>query len=172
MVPRAELLKVQFEMAKMVFDMAVGDLTQEDASARVPGANINTIGAIYAHAVHGLDHMLSAVTGAQQLLLNEGDWMDKTGITSASIIQAPEWGEREYKLAGLKEYSEALFGRIFAFLEGVTDAQLDAEVPSPIGTGPSPVTRVITGFGLMHVAQHTGEIAALKGVQGRKGLPF
>ncbi len=45
-------------------------------------------------------------------------------------------------------------------------------MPRPTGSGPVPAIDYLATFGVVHVSEHAGEIAALKGVRGRKGLPF
>jgi hypothetical protein len=172
MSQRAALLKSEFELAKMVFDATTGDLTEEVAGKRVEGANIGAILPIYAHAVFGLDAMVNRAAAGGQALLESGNWAQRTGIAAPSMMQTPEWAENPFKLEGLREYSAAVFASLFAYLDGATDADLDKEVPSPISSNLVPVSRFLGGLGMVHLCSHTGEIAALKGVHGLRGLPF
>ena len=56
------------------------------------------------------------------------------------------------------------------FLANATDEELNKEVDSPVGK--QPFITFFANIALTHAAGHWGEIAALKGVQGLKGLPF
>lgn len=172
MSQRAQLLKNEFDWAKTVFDMTVGDLTEEVATRRVSGANINPILPIYAHVVFGLDAMTNQVAaGGEPLLLSDG-WGERTGITQPGFLQTPEWGQARYNLDGLRQYSEAVFGSLNSYLDRATDADLDREFPSPLGGQQTNVARFLGGIGVVHLSGHTGEIAALKGIHGLQGLPF
>jgi hypothetical protein len=57
------------------------------------------------------------------------------------------------------------------FLAVATAADFQREVDSPLGTK-VPVSQFLGAFGIVHLGLHSGEIAALKGVHGLKGLPF
>jgi len=159
-------------MAKTVFDLTVGDLTDEVATRRISGANINPILPIYAHVVFGLDSMTNQVAAGGEPLLLSGNWAERTGIARPSFFQTPEWSEAQYRLDGLRQYSDAVFASLNAYLDRATDADLDREFSSPLGGQQTTVGRFLGGLGIVHLSAHSGEIAALKGVQGLKGLPF
>lgn len=168
---RVALLKSQFQVAKMVYGGTVGGLDQEIASRKVDGATIGAILPIHAHLLFGLDAMVNQVAAGKDPVLVSGDWMARTGIPGPQLRQSPEWATAAYRLDGLQAYGEAVFASVDAYLDSVADADLDREVQSPIG-GMVPVGGFLGGLGVVHLAAHTGEIAALKGVHGLKGLPF
>ncbi len=56
------------------------------------------------------------------------------------------------------------------FLATATDDQMAQEIDGPLGK--TTVLQMLANIGLTHVAGHWGEVAALKRVQGQKGLPF
>jgi hypothetical protein len=56
------------------------------------------------------------------------------------------------------------------FLATASDDALDAEVAA--GGGKMPLGRWVGAVGVWHVMSHQGEISAVKGAQGLKGLPF
>jgi hypothetical protein len=171
MSDRAALLKSAFQVAKLVYNGTVGDLTQEVAERRVDGAMIGAILPIQAHLLFGLDAMINQVAAGKEPLLVSGDWMARTGIPGPSLRQTPEWGQAAYRLEGLQAYAEAVFASADAYFDGASDADFDAEVPSPLG-GMVQRGSFLGGLGVVHLAAHAGEIAALKGVHGFKGLPF
>jgi hypothetical protein len=56
------------------------------------------------------------------------------------------------------------------YLAGLPDSDLSRKISGPFGE--QTVEWVIVTLLGTHLPQHAGEIAALKGVQGLKGLPF
>jgi hypothetical protein len=149
----------------------LGDLTQEVAERRVDGASIGAILPIQAHLLFGLDAMVNQIAAGKEPLLLSGDWLGRTGIPGPNLRQTPEWGLAPYDLEGLQAYAEAVFASVDAYLDGASDADLDRDVPSPLG-GTVQAGNFLGGLGVVHFSAHAGEIAALKGVHGFKGLPF
>jgi hypothetical protein len=84
----------------------------------------------------------------------------------------PEWASAlTMDLPRFQEYAEAVFAATDAYLADLPDAGLDRKIQGATGG------EYTLGWGIaillgQHGAQHSGEIAALKGVQGLKGLPF
>ena len=56
-------------------------------------------------------------------------------------------------------------------MAGLTPADLERKVDTGF-IGEQTIAFVLGNIGVWHVAEHNGEIAALKGAQGLKGLPF
>ena len=73
-------------------------------------------------------------------------------------------------LVAFREYAKAVAAATDDFLANATDQEMNKEVDSPVGK--QPFITYFANLGLTHIAGHWGEIAALKGVQGLKGLPF
>ena len=170
MEARAQVLKASFDTAHMVFDAVVGDLNEEMAGHRLPGGMVATAAAMIAHALYGEDMMLSQASG-ERMLLHSNGFAAATGILQESPAMTPEWLTQEFKLIGLKDYAKAVFGRTSAFLERASETDLDRRLKSPIGTEMS-AAEYLGAFGVVHIAEHTGEVSTLKGAQGVKGLPF
>jgi hypothetical protein len=126
--------------------------------------------AMMAHVLYGEDMMVSQASGTS-MLLEEGEWKRRTGIAQASPSMSPEWLALHFDLAGLKEYAAAVFARTDSFLSSADAAALDRRVASPLRSEMSGA-ELLAGFGVVHLAEHTGEISALKGAQGARGLPF
>jgi hypothetical protein len=72
-------------------------------------------------------------------------------------------------LAPLLDYLQQVRAATDAYLAGVTPEELDRIVQ--IAGQDRPVAQVFVLL-VVHSAAHTGEISALKGVSGAKGLPF
>jgi hypothetical protein len=170
MDPRAEVLKASFDLAHMVFNAVVGDLSEEMARHRLPGGMVPPAAAMIAHVLYGEDMMVGQAFGEPMLIESDG-WGATTGILRVSPAMTPDFLTQEFNLGGLKQYAEAVFARTNLLLERATSEQLDRRLPTPIGTEVS-AAGYLGGFGVVHIAEHTGEVSALKGAQGAKGLPF
>jgi len=73
-------------------------------------------------------------------------------------------------LSTFQEYADAVFAATDAYVADLPDSELERKIQGAIG-------EYTVGWGIaillcQHAAQHSGEIAALKGIQGLKGLPF
>ena len=67
-----------------------------------------------------------------------------------------------------RRYAKSVGADTEEVLTTATDEQSEQE----IGVSKRPLIPIRADIGLPHRAEHWGEIAALKGVQGLKGLPF
>ncbi len=75
------------------------------------------------------------------------------------------------ELPAFREYARAVYAATDAYVGGLSEAALERKVDTGF-IGEQTVAFVLTNIAAWHVAEHGGEIAALKGVQGLKGLPF
>lgn len=170
MEPRAALIKTSFDTAQMVFNAVVGDLDEETARYTLPGGMVPSAAAMIAHVIYGQDMMVAELS-RQPLVLDRPGIRQETGITVVSASMSPEWLACSYNIAGLKQYSAAVFERTGEYLQNVTTAELDLVVPTPIGTQSS-AADLLASIGVVHLAEHTGEVSTLKGACGKVGLPF
>ncbi len=138
----------------------------------VPGATINSIAAVYAHTVWSEDMIVNGMLLGKPLSYKTNDWEAKTGVPfPGDSPELADWA-KSFKMdyPKFKEYADAVFANTDSYLANVTDADLDAKTQTPIGEQ-TKGWAVATILGT-HLPQHAGEIAALKGVHGLKGLPF
>jgi uncharacterized protein YndB with AHSA1/START domain len=163
---RGALLKAHFEFARMMFQGA-SSIDEEVARKQVPGATINPILTILAHAIFNLDGMINGTAAQQEPVIARGDWRARTGIPGDSSWQTEEWVATNFSLEGVRAYGEAVFDAALAFLDRVTDTELDRQIQT--GGGPFSIASFIAGPGIAHFGEHMGEISALQGVQGIKG---
>mgnify|MGYP001567826195 CR=1 FL=1 len=100
-------------------------------------------------------------------------WEAKTGV-SASGPQPSinhEWAKTvKMDYPKFQEYANAVFANTDSYLANLSDADLEKKIQTPIGE--QTIGWAVTTLLGTHAPQHIGEIAALKGVQGLKGLPF
>ena len=164
-----ELMRAQYAQANRMLESAIKDC---DATAltTVVGGNIGTVGAIYAHAVFDEDGWVAGVTG-NPTIWESGGWASKTGLEEISGRQSQEWAQSvTYDLAAFREYAQAVYAQMDAYLEGLSDEDVDREIEA-FGAKTT-VGKHFGSMGLWHVMSHQGELSAVKGAQGLKGLPF
>lgn len=162
-----DLLRRQFRFTHQLIEQTLDDVTPESAAARVQGATIGSIASIYGHAVAAEDAFVAGATENGTTVLHAGDWSNRTGIPVARPFQDEEWAKLAIDLAATREYARSVYEATDQFLATAPDDVIFREVDGPGGK-----VMLFPEIALSHTAQHWGEIAALKGVHGLKGLPF
>jgi hypothetical protein len=101
-----------------------------------------------------------------------GGWKDKLNVPfKGNPALSPDWAKGlKLDLAPFREYAKAVYAATDAYLSTLSDTELERKVQTPIGE--QTLAWALVALLATHLPQHTGEIAALKGVQGLKGLPF
>jgi hypothetical protein len=138
----------------------------------VPGATINSIAAVYAHIVCSEDMIVNGMLKGEAPMFKSDQWQGNIGVSFPGDQPfMGDWG-KSYTMdyAKFKDYTDAVFANTDKYLAGVSESELQAKTQTPIGEQTKEwIVSVLLGT---HLPQHTGEIAALKGVHGLKGLPF
>ena len=165
-----ELLRDQFKTMHQFMDMTIADCSPEVLEKKEEGWTINKVGSVYAHTVLSEDMMLSGMVEGREPVLKSDGWAEKLGVDAASARQDETLASLTIDLEAFREYAKAVAAATDDFLANATDEELNKEVDSPMGK--QPFITFFANIGITHVAGHWGEIAALKGVQGLKGLPF
>ena len=151
----------------------LSDCSEDALNKSVPGAKINSIASIYAHTVIAEDVIVHAMMQGKPALAQAQGWEAKTGITFPGVppMMTDEWARAlKMNLAPFQEYAAAVFAASDAYVAGLSDAEMERKVQGPAGE--TTVGWFVVNILATHVPQHTGEIAALKGIYGAKGLPF
>jgi len=155
-----------------VLDGMVAECGQDVIAKNLPDATITSIGSIYAHIVMGEDFIVNGMLQGKPAIYESGGYKAKIGISfdgRPSLDQ--EWARKVVlDFPQFQEYAKAVYANTGAYLAGVPDTDLERKVQTPAGE--QSVGWVLATIMATHCPQHTGEIAALKGVQGMKGLPF
>jgi DinB family protein len=172
MIPQAAL-RQQVAGAHDILEQTIADCSQDALDKNLPGATITSIGSIYAHLVFSEDGILHGMLQGKPPIYRGQNWASRTGVQMPEPGGfSPEWARTvRLKLPAFREYAKAVFAATDAYIGGLSDADLDRKVQTGF-VGEQTVAFVIGNILAWHAAQHTGEIAALKGVQGLKGLPF
>ena len=173
MTPQAAL-RQQLAGAHDILEQTIADCSQDALDKNLPGATITSIGSIYAHLVFSEDGILHGMLqGGKPPMYRAQNWASRTGVQMPEQPGfSPEWARTvRMKLPAFREYAKAVYAATDAYIGSLSDADLDRKVQTGF-VGEQTVAFVIGNILAWHAAQHTGEIAALKGVQGLKGLPF
>ncbi len=162
----------QFKMSHGILLQVIGLATPETMHTKLPGSNIDTIASTFAHIVFAEDSIVNGMALGGAPVFVSGRWAGKTGTDMPqSPMQSAEWAASvKLDLPKFLPYAQAVFANTEEMIAKASDAQLAETKQGPLG--PSSVFGLISGLGLYHMVEHSGEIAALLGVQGRKGLPF
>lgn len=166
-----ELLRMQLEESHKLLESTLGDATPEQLHFAPEGRAL-PVGAAYAHVIFSEDILVQSIkgekplfesgvrTGASEPMPNfmTGDWAGYATWTQAV----------RFDLADLRAYGQRVYANSDAYLATLSEADLDK---------PDPVFKQTVGYMISraliaHVDNLTGEISAIKGVQGLQGYPF
>jgi uncharacterized damage-inducible protein DinB len=160
------------QMASMhsTVDMTMKDVTIEQFNWAPPGT-MNTISATFIHLTSVEDHFVQGILQGKPRVWDAGGWSEKTGIKKTPGI-GENWDEFKHlhlEPEAFLEYQKAVWAATDVYISNLTAEELDHKVM--LGK------REMTAAELLMMAanqalSHTGEIAALKGAQGAKGLPI
>ncbi|MGD0707106.1 MAG: DinB family protein [Anaerolineaceae bacterium] len=151
-------------------DMVMKNMTPELFNAATPGT-ANAISATFVHFMYTEDNFIHRVIQGKPSVWETGCWSQKTGIQKPPGI-GEDWSKfkhRQVAIQPLLDYAAAVWAATDAYLATLTPEELDRKVKFANGE------RTVADMLLLSASQslnHTGEIAALKGVQGAKGLPI
>jgi hypothetical protein len=154
-------------------DGMVGDCAADVLYRAIPGSTTNTIAVTYAHAVLSEDFIVHGMLQGKPALSQAAGWEARTGVPLPASPPAmwTEWGPgMKLNLAAFQEYAKSVYAATDAYVAGLSEADLDKKVMGPAGE--TTVGWMIAAILATHIPQHAGEVAALKGVHGAKGLPF
>src|SRR6266542_1364151 len=178
--PAVAFIREGAQLGHWYLDGTMADVTPEQAHYAPPG-RANPIGATFAHLVCSEDVIVNGML-RQQAPLSASTHTDSTGLSepmpmpgSADWSEAyAAWARRVHiDLPALKAYGRAVYAATDAYLESLTDIDLDRELDlSAVGFGKQKLSWMLNFLVLNHIGTETGEISALKGIQGAKGYPF
>ncbi|MEX1253188.1 MAG: DinB family protein [Dehalococcoidia bacterium] len=164
-------VQMQLNSWHSVLDSMVSECDAEALGKEMPGATVTSIGSVYAHIVLSEDGIVNGLCQGKPTVYETGGWKDTIDIPFDGTVLSPDWA-RGLKLdvATFREYAKAVYTATDAYIANLPDAELERKVQTPIGE--QTVGWALVALLATHLPQHAGEIAALKGVQGLKGLPF
>lgn len=172
-----QLLKDELKNAREGFQGTVGDITEEHLH-KDPGGKAFPIGATYAHLVFSEDVIVHGMLQGKAPLY-ETTFKDKTGASSPMPPMDANWSTANEEwsktvkvdLTQLGEYAQAVFAATDEYINSLKDEDLEKEID--LGDwGKKSMAEMLYGFIIGHTYALTGELSALKGIQGAKGYPF
>lgn len=166
-----ELLRAQYAQSSDWLGGAMDGVSDEVAHYNPDGLPSPIAGQV-AHIITGMDFFILGMAAGQQPLML-GEFAGKSGISEPPPQAGSwgEWGERvKVDLEQGQAYSQAVFAAVDAFLATLSDDDLDRKKEF----GPAGEQTLAWAFNVMllNTYSHTGEIAAIKGMQGLKGYSF
>ena len=165
-----DLLRAQFAWIHQLLAGTMSDCSQETADHRGEGWAISPISAIYAHIAITQDGIVHGLVQGRPTLLESDGWDGKLGLEAAGPRDASSWADKRFDLATVRDYAAAVQAATDALLLEAPADLLEKAMETPMGE--QRAIDMLANVGVAHVASHWGEIAALRGVQGEKGLPF
>ena len=151
-------------------DIVMKDLNEEQFNWLPPGM-INPISAILLHLLSGEDFFIQGIIQGNPGRWDDQGWLGKIGI------QAPggpgsNWDifkTASVSIAPVLAYGRDVRAATDTYLAALTEDELDRQVSF---AGKMVSVGEVLNILMSHITCHAGEIAAVKGMQGIKGLPF
>lgn len=172
MTPQS-LLKQQLAGYHDLLEQTIADCPPDALHKTLPGATIVSIASIYAHTVFSEDQIVQGMLQQKPPVFQSQGWAGRTGIAMPTTPELTgEWARGvRMDLPSFREYAKAVYAATDGYVGGLSDAALERKVDTGF-IDEQTVAFILSNIAAWHVAEHGGEIAALKGVQGLKGLPF
>jgi uncharacterized damage-inducible protein DinB len=163
---------IQQQMANVrrQIDAVVKDITNEQFNWPPPGT-ISPISAILIHMLVGEDYFIQTVIQGKSPCWEVQEWGREIGVSTPPAYGG-NWDEFKtvkIMVAPVLAYEQAIRVATDSYLADLTVKELDRRVN--FAGKELPVAEMLMTL-VVHSASHAGEIAAVKGMQGVKGLPF
>jgi hypothetical protein len=152
-------------------EAAMKDTTPDQFNWSPPGT-ISPISAVLLHTLAGEDLFIQEMIQGKPHIWEAGGWAGRIGVTAAPGGPSGNWDEfRKTRVAiePVLAFQKEIFAATDGYLSNLTPEELDRQVNFFGRNVPVAGILMIT---VTHLCCHAGEIAALKGMQGAKGLPY
>ena len=172
MTPQS-LLRQQLAGSHDILEQTIADCAQDTLDRNLPNATITNIGSIYAHVIFSEDGIIQGMLQKKPPVYQSQGWAPRLNVAMPKSPQFdPTWGRAvRMHLPSFREYAKAVYAATDAYVSSLGPADLERKVDTGF-VGEQTVVYVLGNIATWHVAEHNGEIGALKGAQGLKGLPF
>lgn len=163
----------QLSFWHQILDQVLADCGDDQLNANLPSATISSIASIYAHIAFVEDSVIQGMLERKPLLLEAHNAASAVSVDFPGMPPAMrlDWGRNvRMNLPSFQAYATSVFAATEAYLGRARDADLARKITGPFGE--QTVEWVLVNVLGTHAPQHVGEIAALKGVLGMRGLPF
>lgn len=147
----------------------VADVTPAVAQWVPPGGKAHCIGALMLHVANSEDTIVHQMCQGKSPLWQSGGWEQRIKAPFNMMMKEQTRGLK-VDPAALQPYAQAVFAATDAYVKTLNDQALDRIINTPIGQ--MPLGLILDALVVGHMANISGEISALKGLQGLKGYPF
>jgi hypothetical protein len=169
-------IRAQFQAAHHRWlEPTMQGVTPEQAHWQPPGGRVAPIGAQYAHHIIALDFLFLGFV-RRQTPLALSSFAGKTGFDKPYPMEGDwiEWAHTvQVDLDVLRQYAQAAYAALDEQLATLGDDDLATAIDmTPVGLGQQTLGSFLMALLVLNAAAHTGEISAVKGLQGLQGYPF
>ena len=163
-------MQQQFLAMRRLSAAAIDGTTDAQLNWTPPG-QVHAIKGALVHLIASEDRLIQSVIQGKPMLWASDGWGGRLGLGAAPGMGQgwEEVAQTTLAVAPIQAYRQAVQAATEAYLAALTPDELDRRVL--FIRGEAPVAQVLSTI-VVHVMGHAGEIAALKGLQGVKGLPF
>lgn len=155
-----------------ILERTVADVPESLLHSNPDAATITSIASIYAHVVLGEDMLVQGFLQQKPPLFQAGGWATTTGVPPpAGPRMEPEWARSiRMSLPAFREFASAVYQATDNFVASLSEADIARTLQTGFA-GQQTVAWLLQNIVIWHAATHAGEIAALKGMNGLRGLP-
>jgi len=151
------------------FSGTCADLSQAQADF-LPAGVAHPIGELVAHVLQSEDFIINGMIQGKPPVWETEGWEQKLGVPNVAMHTQEMARGFKVDLKALEPYKAAVYASTESYLAGITPDELDREVQGPFGA--MKVADALSNALIGNNLAHTGEISALKGLQGAKGYAF
>lgn len=166
----SEYIQRQIQSMRSLCDAVLRETTDEQFNWTPPGM-ANSIRAAVIHATGTEDRFVNEVILGKGRLWESDGWSEKVGL-QVTPGRGQGWEEVKQKqvaVAPVLAYMAAVCASTDAYLATLTADELERKITL---MGNERQVADVLAILITHTLSHMGEVAALKGMQGVKGLPF
>jgi uncharacterized damage-inducible protein DinB len=165
----AEAFLTVLRDAHSMLQTAIEDAGKEVLWQKPPG-NTNPIGSIYAHAVGLEDLYIQQIIQGKPMVWEAGGWGEKLGRATSPNLWEGE-NVTPIDLFEFLSYRRAVYSESELYIASLGGDDLEREMRFPGSEWSMSVAKLLA-LVVSHCTAHAGEIAALRGVFGGKGLRY
>jgi hypothetical protein len=157
--------KRSLEQSFKLFNVIADGMTDDQYNWK-PEGTANSIAKTHVHAMTSVEFFITATLQGREM-----EWASFAKAQGLPANPTEIWGHTgRIALAPMKDYGATVQAAAIAYVEFLSASDLDREVDTSF-FGKKDVAFII-GLTNTHVMGHGGDMAAIKGLQGLKGLPF
>ncbi len=165
---RVTMLQAQIGGASQTLLAMIAEIPNDVLHSQ-PSGTANSIAATIGHVLTVVDGVVNGmIRQTRPVYATMPTGLSTLPPSGAELFNWYDWGTHvTVDLPAAQAYGTAVFEGVSVYLATLSDADLDADVPTPMG--PQPLADILMFIVLTNINYHTGEIAALKGLHGLQG---